>query len=416
MNACSRRSFLLSMALAAGAGRASRASTLRPGPLLWSRRIDQTTVGEGDSPASAIVPATDLKRLYLPFVDRVLAIALETGEPAWPTMREDDDGAIDRTAATFAGSPTQTPTSAVVQDGRLVTLTGAIHQSPAAVGRFTHFPTVSAFDVGGSEGKLLWTQGVEGTVAASGWRAAAFPALVEDSVWLPVVNRQRPSELGLAELDLSNGHLRATVITPASPQRPASWAASAPVSAGGRLFCRRTDGVIVAVSLADRRVQWNTPPREAKQTLRHSGIIAGDGKLHVATPEGRIEAIDAENGQVVWSFDLQEENAQVCGLSRGQLICAGRRIWALDAATGAPRQRWGFADAPPLGRIAMEGHGIAWATERELVAADASSGAIVDRCELAQSWRLTGGDLWSIGRRLVLVGAGRVSLFDARHE
>ncbi|QDT55053.1 outer membrane biogenesis protein BamB [Caulifigura coniformis] len=413
MSACSRRSFLLGMALAAGAGRSSRAAILRPGPLLWSRKV---AMGEGDWPSREVVPAADSKQLYIPLIDRVLAIDLQTGEPAWPTLREKDDGAIYRGPASSQGLPSRAVTSAIVRDGRLLTLTGAISDAPASVRDFTHFPTLSAFDVGGSEGKLLWTQGLEGTLAASGWRAAALPALVGDSVWLPVVNQQRSMRPGLAELDPSNGSLRATVLMPVSPDGTANWAGNAPVSVGGRLFCRRIDGTVVAVSLADRRVEWRTEPRAARQTLKHAGIVPGAGMVHVATPDGRIEAIDTDDGQVRWTFDLEEENPQVCGLSGDQLICAGRRIWALDAATGAPRGRWGFVDTPPLGSVAIEGRAVAWSTERELVALDSSNGAVVGRDELAQSWNLTGGDTWSMGGRLVLVGGNRISVFRADRE
>ncbi len=419
MSQCSRRSFLSRAIPAWGASvlvptllTHAAVPSRRVGPLLWSRLVRPAGSKSRSDASTPIVPASDGSRLYLATVDRVLAINLETGEPAWPSGQAGDDGALLRHSP--ASQKNGAMNAAVLAGGRLIALTGSLGQSEAEALTTDAFPTVSAFDVAAGEGKLLWRQGADGDLAGSGWRFAGFPVAGEKSVWIAVRGRTEKDQLAVAELDLSDGGVRRVIELGELKRQSATDTLVSLALNDGQVLCLRPDGVEPVASREEANVGTKSAGSRPVSVMHHSDgqVLVGVGLIYFVASSGRIQAVDAESGTWRWRFDLEEESVQICGLAGDLLICQGRRLWALDAAAGTPRRRWGFLDERIAGRAAVRDGAVAWSTRDELAIADVASGGILDRVPLT-TWGPTGGDVFSLDRHLVLIGDGRVSVFDS---
>ena len=118
-----------------------------------------------------------------------------------------------------------------------------------------------------------------------------------------------------------------------------------PTLVGNTLVVSTTDGLIYALALeADERAL----PRTAWRNFEADGKIwsaatASNGILYFGTLEHTVYAVDAEDGEEVWSHEV---NGGVVGspLVLGNTVYVGtlgRNIYALDAATG--EQKWKFS-------------------------------------------------------------------------
>ncbi len=117
---------------------------------------------------------------------------------------------------------------------------------------------------------------------------------------------------------------------------------SAPILAPGRVFIGLDSGRLIALGLRDGRLLWETPVAQPKgrSELERLADIDADPvlmgtTLYVVSYQGRVMAIDGENGQVRWSKDMS--SVAGLGVDRDMVFVSDDEgiIWGLERRTGA---------------------------------------------------------------------------------
>jgi quinohemoprotein ethanol dehydrogenase len=188
---------------------------------------------------------------------------------------------------------------------------------------------------------------------------------------LTQITSANASRLGLAwsvEVGSDGGRLEGT---------PLVW--------NGVLYAPTTWNVIYAVDLRTRTIKWRWDPGVPRGAANGGpraccgpvsrGIALAQGKVFVATFDGRLAALDAETGRVVWVVQTtQGQNYSITGAPRvvkGKVLIgngggdSGVRgyVTAYDAATG--KQAWRFYTVPgdpskPFENPALERAATTW--------------------------------------------------------
>jgi quinohemoprotein ethanol dehydrogenase len=141
-----------------------------------------------------------------------------------------------------------------------------------------------------------------------------------------------------------------------------------PLAVDGVLFFSGTYGKTYAVDARTGRLLWNFDPHSGEyrpDIFRYSGSLGGHrgvaywrGKVYVGVVDGRLFALDAKTGSVLWSvqtFDDPKAHKAISGAPRvfnGKVIighnCFGADsrgyVTAYDTETG--QQRWRFFTVP----------------------------------------------------------------------
>jgi outer membrane protein assembly factor BamB len=145
-----------------------------------------------------------------------------------------------------------------------------------------------------------------------------------------------------------------------------------PRVAGGVVYAGFADGTVAALGTDDGVARWTRQVSGVGDYLDVDSIDApeGDSRVYVASAKVGVLALDAANGDTVWSFNLLGANHVLVDGSR--VICGGRGgLFALARTTGA--QLWKMTlshDRYPTQPVAMQG--------MLLVAADRGALLIVD--------------------------------------
>lgn len=112
---------------------------------------------------------------------------------------------------------------------------------------------------------------------------------------------------------------------------------AAPVVAGGRIFTLDAGATVSAVG-TDGALLWSrdlTPARDAGGATG-GGLAAAEGRVYVTSGFGFLAALDAADGSVIWTQDLEATGSGAPSV-RGDLVylTAGDDTgWAVEAATG----------------------------------------------------------------------------------
>jgi quinohemoprotein ethanol dehydrogenase len=146
------------------------------------------------------------------------------------------------------------------------------------------------------------------------------------------------------------------------------WSSSAPIEAGGVLYTATGLSIVQAFDVETGRQLWTYDPKVSETTNKvrlqapHWGIRGlafADGRLYVATLDGRLIALKASNGSLVWekqTLDPKTPSSYITGVPRvfdGKVIIgfAGADVGttrgyvtAYDAKTG--KQLWRFWTVP----------------------------------------------------------------------
>ena len=171
---------------------------------------------------------------------------------------------------------------------------------------------------------------------------------------LEQINHESIGELRLAwSLDLERGarSLEAT-----------------PLAVDGTLYFTTSLSILYAVDGASGKLLWRYDPQSWKFNARglrtvqgyHRGVAYLDGRLFLGTSDGRLVALDAKTGKVIWSVDTVEESdsrKQITGAPRvfdGKVIIGqagadfGMRgyVTAYDEESG--KQVWRFYVVPAI--------------------------------------------------------------------
>jgi len=107
-----------------------------------------------------------------------------------------------------------------------------------------------------------------------------------------------------------------------------------------------------AEALAGSALQQAWTARPGGQAFFSSPVIA-DGRVFLATDNGAVHAVSLDDGESLWSFATGEGNRATPAVSGGLVYTGGGvdgRLYALDAATGAPA--WSYATGDYLTYVA----------------------------------------------------------------
>jgi quinohemoprotein ethanol dehydrogenase len=135
------------------------------------------------------------------------------------------------------------------------------------------------------------------------------------------------------------------------------WSASAPVEAEGVLYTATGLSIVQAFDVVTGRQLWSYDPKVSETTDKvrlqapHWGIRGlafADGRLHVATLDGRLIALKASNGSLVWekqTLDPKTPSSYITGVPRvfdGKVIIgfAGADVGTTRGTEGSSRRDW----------------------------------------------------------------------------
>src|SRR5208283_4524055 len=142
-----------------------------------------------------------------------------------------------------------------------------------------------------------------------------------------------------------------------------------PIVIDGVLYTSGTWGYVYAVNAATGRELWRYDPKTDYAAARNPccdlvnrGVAVWQGRVYVASVDGRLHALDAATGKELWSADtfighdpgysitsapIVAHNVVVIGNSGADMGHGGVRgyVSAYDVASGA--LRWRFFTVPP---------------------------------------------------------------------
>lgn len=182
-----------------------------------------------------------------------------------------------------------------------------------------------------------------------------------------------------------------------------------PVVADGRIFTLDSRALVMAHSTAGAAI-WSadlTPATDRTDDASGGGLAIVGGKLFVTSGFGSLTALDAANGAVLWTQDLDAPASGAPSVAGGIVYITTRdnRGFAVDAETG--RIKWQLAATPDLTGVVGASSP---AVTDQLVLFPFSSG------ELAAAQRVDGARLWNArvaGRRS---GRGYSAITDITGE
>ena len=225
---------------------------------------------------------------------------------------------------------------------------------------------------------------IPGPRSLNGWTGAGGPAGNDSGhVALDGANGNRVWSTRAAEIG-SGGMLRGDPRTFARP-----------VSAGGRAFVLDPSGNVTAVSLSGGTA-WrvNVRPSDIDEPATTGGVATDGSRVYAGTAYGKLVALDADTGGVVWDVKLPEpaRGAPTVADGRVFVVTQNNNVAAYSAADGS--EAWSWRGVPEIGNLlsganpAVSG-GIVVVpfTSGELVALDAKSGKPVWNDTLARASR-----------------------------
>jgi outer membrane protein assembly factor BamB len=102
------------------------------------------------------------------------------------------------------------------------------------------------------------------------------------------------------------------------------------------------NGVLAALDLKTGQVEWETTIAVARGRNDLERIVdidtqpvLRDGTLYVASFQGRVAAVDLDNGQILWNRDLSSYAGVGVDDKNVYVTAADGTMWALDRETGA---------------------------------------------------------------------------------
>lgn len=191
-----------------------------------------------------------------------------------------------------------------------------------------------------------------------------------------------------------------------------------PLLRGGLVFVGHDDGKLVALRAVDGSVLWEftLSPREGRSEIERLGDVDGaleivGSDLYAVAYRAQAAAVTADGGRALWTRELSSAS----GFSlRGRVLFASDHegvVHALDRASGSPLWRQEALRFRGLGRPAVgEGFLVVGDFEGYVHALDAEDGRIIGRARAGRG-AIRGAPLL-VGDRLVVQDTrGRLSVF-----
>ncbi len=186
---------------------------------------------------------------------------------------------------------------------------------------------LNAYDIQDKDLKLRWSTRLKGEIRAR-------PQIHDQQVFVRTVDGK------LFALSLENGGIQWTV-TRRVPALSLTGN-SQPVVTGDLVIAGFDDGKIAAFSRVDGRTVWETTVSnpsgrtEIERLVDLDGqFILKDGIIYISSYQGRLAAIQAIDGNVLWSRKFSSYQAIVA--DREALYLSGDKshIWSIDRRTGS---------------------------------------------------------------------------------
>jgi outer membrane protein assembly factor BamB len=155
---------------------------------------------------------------------------------------------------------------------------------------------------------------------------------------------------------------------------------------GGVVYYNTNLGAIAAVDGHDGQIQWirrypRAPGGDLSRRAAHfyrdlnPCVYYNDTIFAAPSDSPRILALEAGTGELRWETTLAEDTIHLLGVSGGNLIATGDKIWWFDIITGKPtRLPWPMDKPGGFGRGAIVDGKIYWPTRERVHVFDARTG------------------------------------------
>ena len=117
---------------------------------------------------------------------------------------------------------------------------------------------------------------------------------------------------------------------------------STPFIAGDRVYVGLSNGKLIALDVRNGNRLWETTIAIAKGRSELERIVdldgavrMRDGVIYIASYQGRLAAVNADNGRIVWVRDLSSYQSLEIGESELYFTDNQSRVWSLDKKSGA---------------------------------------------------------------------------------
>lgn len=124
--------------------------------------------------------------------------------------------------------------------------------------------------------------------------------------------------------------------TPAAAYNPAS-----PAVVKGVVYYSGGDRIL-ALDAVTGAMKWRFPEDEELTSVVRTSPAVADGRVFFGTTDGKLHAISADKGKVIWTFDTRSSITASPTVSEGVVYfgSADGRLWALDCASGNELPAW----------------------------------------------------------------------------
>ena len=186
---------------------------------------------------------------------------------------------------------------------------------------------INAYDVLDDNLELRWSARLKGEIRA-------LPLIADEQIFVRTVNGQ------LSALSLGDGSIQWTV----SRRVPALSLTgnSQPIIRGDLVIAGFDDGKISAFSRVDGQTVWETTVSrstgrtEIERLVDLDGqFILKDGIIYISSYQGRLAAIQAVDGNLLWSRKFSSYQSIVADEEALYLSGDNSHIWSIDRRTGS---------------------------------------------------------------------------------
>jgi len=267
--------------------------------------------------------------------------------------------------------------------------------------------------VGSSEGDVVALNAADGTQV---WKTRIQGEVLAPPAVAPGVAVVRSVDGKLQGLDLGDGHELWS--TEQQVPRLSLRGTATPVIVGDIVVCGFDNGKVVAVSLADGGVQWETQVASSKGRTELARLVDIDSSVqiidkdvYVAGFQGRSAMLALDSGQIWWSRDESSDRGLAVDAETIYVTDADGDVQALKRRDGTPLWKQSALHRRGLSGPALDGTAIVVADFEGYVHwLDAATGNLLARTSTDGN-RVSNRPLVVDGTVYVLTDGGKLSAF-----
>lgn len=226
----------------------------------------------------------------------------------------------------------------------------------------------------------------------AGWRFSGPPICAGGRMYVAMRREEVQPQLYVACYSAASGRLlwRTSVCsTQADNDFGGRESASDMLTLGsGAVFFNTNVGIVTALEQHDGQVRWlRRYPRGGAGADNNRAVTVNRREvpclyhrsaLVVAPADAAsLFALDPGTGATLWATDEPYDVEHLLGAVDGTLVASGRRLWLIDIASGAVRQRWPDSVAAGIrgtGRGCIAGNEVFWPTDSAIYIFDVTTG------------------------------------------